>query len=318
MKLKLKTMEEIWKAHKGLLRGADPNLKVDWNRPLPDNQEAYGLIIARQNQWVNPKDPVQLAGSNLEKTIERLVPQIEDVWGHKLEEKPNVELVAPEDFVDRINHYQRLVNEMFGYGTLFRSPPTMYLATSHKTLILPDKFIIRKPRSSAAAHLAHVNVRASLNSDNFDSVFVPWDRAYFEEVLAEEISHALFRKARGEWGEDYVTSMKAIGPEGQKRINQITEISAQIAKERLCVQNASWGLYVVADAIQEVWANKNGRGDYSVLDALSRNMSLMKASTVDSIDFVEGSRMKVKFFYAHPTGKDRKKSFGQYTEFRIV
>ena len=305
MKLKFKSMEEIWQDHKNLLRAAEGNLPIDWAGRLPNDKEAYKILIRQRENWLNPREPIQLNNSKLEETLGRLIPQIENVWGRKMDATPAVELVAPEDLLGRVNHYLNLTNEMFGYGTLLESPPTMFLATSHKTLVLPTSFVARQQNESSPNTLSS----ESLYSSDFNIGIGPWDRAHLEVAISDQISRAMFRQARGEWGYDYVKAMREVGPRDEQTISVMLDSSAQIANERLCAQYPQWGLYVAADAITEIWGNRYARADYTGLNALSTAMPLINASMIDHLVFLDDDKMKVEFSRSHPSNAEKELIF---------
>ncbi len=292
--IKPKSMQQIWQVHKELLRRSNPTLPMDWNKSLPDDREAFGLLVLRQRRWLKPRDPIEVTESYLKDTVGRLKPQIEEVWGHKIEEMPFIDHVSPPLFFARLNHHQAMTNKAFGYGELHRLPPAMASAPYHKTIFLPERFMLVEPDSSPKG---------------FNYTDVPWDRAYFEGVLTEEISHALFRQARGEWSTDFVKAMKAVGSEAELIINRLAEASAQLAKERLCSQNKEWGFYVGIDAIKVLWGDSRTRGSYAGLDALSQNMTLVRASMIDYLMTQSGDRMAVGFFSDHPSCSKKKEVF---------
>jgi hypothetical protein len=302
----------IYEVHKGILKDSDPDLPpVNWDRELPDNREALGLLIRKGEKWLKPQEPIyQLDRSDLDGMICKLAPQIEWAWGHKFSDAFEPEIVAPEHFLARINEYLASVNSMFGYGSLSESPPTVFLCPTYKTLVVPDMFVIKKPELSKSDSVTFYKELDSLPLSEFGVIDVPWDRAFLEEVIAEDLSLSLFRQARSEWGEGFVEALKAVGPEAESSISRIGIVSAQIAKEKLCAKNPQWRFYVGVDALTSIWGNRYTMRYYAGLDALSQTMTLMRASMVDYVS-VMNNAVSVEFCTDHPSYSKKKEAFGK-------
>jgi hypothetical protein len=305
MEVKIESEAAIWQTHKDLLRKADISLSIDWDRRLPDNKEALDVLIRRSEQWVNPKTPVDLTESELKETVERLLPQIEEIWGRKMAEMPAIELAAPEAFLKQVKQYEDLTNSMFGYGESSESPPTAFLTPLQKTLLLPCRFILKAP-----GQLHGIGASASATSHTSEALSGPWDKSYLEEALATVLSQAIFRQARHEWGSDYLTSMMEVGPDSETKICAMANVSAQIANEKLCAQYPQWALHVVSDAILGVWEDEKALVDYAGLSALSKGMTLMRACMADNLRFTPNGEIRVEFFARHPFNSEKIEAFG--------
>jgi hypothetical protein len=232
--------------------------------------------------------------------LDFLVAEIQNIWGEKLGEMPAFEILPCENYLSRINELVREANNRFGYGGLCNPPPTMISFPDHGILIMPEKFIAQKAKRSST----------DATSADFDIMEFVWDRPFFEEVLYEELCHALFRQLRGEWKADYVRSMKAVGNDNEQRIRSINESAAQYAKE-IITQNIRpiWGLYVAAEKIYIAWQNRLGMNDYLGIDALSANRKLSQVTMVDDINIKDRHNVLVSFDPHHTSYTTKKQIF---------
>ena len=297
---RIKSFQDVWAGDKELVRLSRPDLTIDWDAAVPDQQSAYSILAAKSRQWQNPAEPFQLSYPSLSNVLDFLIVEVQNTWGDKLRENPNVEILPCEKYLPRINELELETNRKFGYGNLCRSPPTMYQFSSHGILLMPEKYLVRVPKGSSR----------DVTSADFDVMELDWDRPFFEEVLCEELCHALFRQLRGEWKSDYVKSMKAVGAEGERRIQSINEAAAQYAKENITrnIRHA-WGLYVAAEKIAVAWQNRMGMNDYLGIDALLAGRKLAQAVMVDDIDARVRSGISVSFDPRHPSYGIKKQRF---------
>ncbi len=304
-----KSIQEVWQTHKDLLRSADCSLPVNWDCQLPNDQEACKLLVLRGKKWTEPQEPVVLDDSSLQNMVYALIPQVQETYGAEIGELPALKLVAPEEFLPTLNHYQIEVNERFGYGSQFVSPPAMGLFALQGMLVIPDRFVVRKLSKN------ETDIRGSFldcaQSNVFETMDLAWDRPFLEETLAGLLSCALLRQARGEWNEDYVTSMAAVGYEAETTIGRIMDMSTQIATEQLCTLNPQWGFYVATDAIHGVWGDRFKREIYIGIDALSKQKSLGVASMVDDVGFTQEGKLAVTFCKDHPFDSTKRALFNE-------
>jgi hypothetical protein len=245
---------------------------------------------------MNPDEPMQLGSTELNGAVERLKPMIEQVWGRKMWEMPKVEIVAPENILEQINYHEDLSNKMFGYGGLSKVPRTVYLDEPQKVLVLPSACVFTKIRGTQQ----EVSFSDPGTFSDLEVVTAPWDRLYFERILAEMMSNVIARQARNEWGDDYVRSMKAVGPNAELRIYEIVVTCARIANERLCVQYPQLGFYVGADAMKAIWMDAWAQRVYIGLDALSQSKTLARAVMIDQLGFTDTSGIFIAFDRGHP------------------
>ncbi len=298
--VRVKTFPEVWENDKKLVRLSHPDLKIDWNAQLPSSKDAYEIFIAKSRQWQNSREPLLLNRKTLKEALDVLIPEIENVFGCKIQDKPIIEILSRDRYLPRINDLERETNVQFGYGGLSQSPPTMYHFSSHGILLIPEKYLVRVPKAYSGG----------INSANFDVRELIWDKAFFEEVLCEELSHVIFRQLRKEWRDDYVKSMKAIGPEGEARISSINEIMAQYVKEKIAKTfRNQWGLYVASEKIATTWQDRYGMNNYLGIEALSCDRGLAQVAMVDQILIENQERVDITFDHLHPSNKSKQDRF---------
>ncbi len=254
-KIQAKSYEQVWEKDKELLK----SIIIFGANRLPTSQNARSILITRQNRWKGPTKRLVLNQDSLDGVLARCLTDIKDSWGIELAELPFIELCDTQDYLPRIACLDKETNKQFGYGGVCKSPPTMYSSPFLKVLVMPKKFIVRKPTGAYTT---------DVESPDFESLEFKWDNAFFEEVLFEELSHALFRQIRGEWGDNYVKIMKELGHEKESKISLLNEVTAQVAKESIA-DRKGWNLYVVGEKIRLVWQDRAGMECYRAIDALS-------------------------------------------------
>ena len=305
---RVKSLEELWSFDKELLKKYNPDLPVDWNAPLPTDEEGYILLIQRQERWKNPSSPLKINKKSLNQIISRSVPFLKSAWQCGLEVLGDIdfEILEQADYMPRIDELQRAVNNKFGYGDEIKSPPAMFLCPTFKKLIMPDEFLVRNPKKNQEDLRGYAE--SSMNSSDFDVECFRWDAPFLEEVLNEEISHAVYRQTRGEWGEDYVRTMLAIGPEKEQIISLLNEIIALCIKERIAQSKPEQGLYVVADRISSIWGNSYARGIYLAIDSFSLSKPLSQIALLDFFSF-NHKYVFADFFPEHPFNSEKQEKF---------
>ena len=287
----IKHPSEIWRDDKNLVRLSHPDLRIDWNAQLPSNQDAHSILVKRSEQWLNPAEPFQLDEKILAEALGFLIPEVENVFDDKLKDRPAIEVLPKDRYLPRINELERETNKQFGYGSLCRSPPTMFHSPTNGILLMPEKYLVRVPRGQSW----------EVTSGDFDVRELTWDRSFFEEVLCEELSHVLFRQLRGEWKRDYVRAMKAIGPQGEEQVSSINETMAQHVKENIARHvRKQWSLYVASEKISLVWGNRDRMNDYLCVDALARDRNLAQVAMVDYVLARSQKELHVLFNHSHP------------------
>lgn len=298
--VKVKPFPVVWREDKELVRLSHPNLEIDWNAQLPNQQDVCSILVTKNQQWQNPPEPFQLNEKSLVEVLDSLIPEVENVFGDRLQERPAIEILPKSRYLPRINELERVTNAQFGYGNLCQSPPTMYHLSSHGILLIPERYLVRIPKGSSR----------DVTSANFDVMELPWDRPFFEEVLCEELSHVIFRQLRGEWREDYVRSMKNLGSEGEAQISSINEVIAQYVKENIArsIRN-QWGLYVASEKIAIAWQNRLGMNNYLGVGALLTDRKLAQVAMVDQISVQGEQGVYVSFNSLHPNHELKQQRF---------
>ncbi len=282
----VKSYPMIWERDKDMIKLSSTVLDLDWNSQFPSEQDALSILAAQSQQWKNPTDPFQLNKASLEETLNSLIQEIEAVWGDKLRYEPKVEILPQKEYLPRINELEKVDIRRLGYGEPINFPPTMYLSSSSGILIMPETNLVRVPKHPSSS---------ATGSIDFDIISLDWDRPFFEEVLCEELCHALFRQLRGEWKGGYSSSMKPIGSEASIRIKSINEAIALFTEEVIAKNGRNqWGLYVASDKVRAIWTDELGINDYLGIDALSSGKKLAQIAMVDDIK-AEGYGMQVSF-----------------------
>ncbi len=91
---KIKPYVEVWRRDKELLRLTKPELGIDWNSPMLTSQDAGTIFLARNERWKNPPQPFELDAASLATLVDSLVPEIEEVFGERLPQRPLVEILS--------------------------------------------------------------------------------------------------------------------------------------------------------------------------------------------------------------------------------
>ncbi len=302
--IKITHPSNIWARDKKILRSYNPNHNIDWNAPMPTNDEAVGILIERTKKWENPQTPLEVNANSLETIVSNLVQQIEDVWKGKFTEKPAVEIASsPNDYLFRINMLAGELNSRCGFGLLFDSPPTIYTSQYHGVILIPRKFIVRVPKDKG-----YPDPDDSLGSSNFRINELEWDKQFIEGVLADVLSQTLFRQIRGEWKQGYVDTSRALGFSKKPSIDLIKDVLTQYGREELTLnRHPDWGLYTVADKFNAVWKDKNKQGGYLAVMELAKEYPLHTIALIDDISLTARDNVKIKFFPKHPAYQQKVK-----------
>lgn len=303
---KVMSMQDIWSRDKQLLRGFDPNLQVDWDAQLPNNQEAFRLLVERGEKFSKPQDPIEVNEPALKAAVEDIKTKIQILWGADFIEEPVVELVESARYLPRITEIERDVNAQFGYGCVLQAPPGMFHSPSFGRIVLPRKFLVRVQGEGDL-----FASRNDIYSKKQRVLEFPWDRAYFESALCEELTHAMFRQLRGEWKKEYVESMKRLGPNKEAKISQFNEVIALHTVEQLALaEKPRWGFYTATDKISLVWGNRYARANYVAVDALVRKIKLAELAMADCFS-IESSKTSVlaDFYQEHPQNERKMQKF---------
>ncbi|GEM_PF-7134001 len=253
-KTKVKTYQEVWRRDKELL---SPIMQLDGD--MPTSEGAMKIFIARQNRWKAPQEPFVLTKGSLEAVLGSLKDDLTSICGCEIPEMPIMEICELPDYLPRLQELDRELNKAFGYGGVIQSPPTMGSFPFFKDIVMPRKFIVREPRTQYAT---------SVESADFYTSEHEWDKAFLEEALFGQLACALLRQVRGEWGEDYLKTIKKIGPEGQSAAYFLYDSAVQFAKEQAAARRG-WNLYVVGEKIGVAWQSRGGMETYRAIDALS-------------------------------------------------
>lgn len=294
----VKSPADIWRGDKKLLRSHKPEVPIDWYRGMPASQDAHNILVSRTGIWNNPPDPVELDGALLKDTLDWMIPDLQSVWGEKLEEPPQIELLPPSGYLARFIELQKETNAQFGSGIIIDSPSTAYLSPFHGRIILPQKCMFRTPKADFKYTLENM----IMSGQDLDVTEKSWDLPFFEEVLYEEMSHALFRQIRGEWKFEYVRCMTTVGPNIEACMSTLNELFAQYAKDTSALRSRrNWGLHIVAEKIVLVWQNMERMNTYRAIDALARSgYKLGRIAMIDGVSYVNNDYVDVLFEGSHP------------------
>ncbi|HLD36999.1 MAG TPA: hypothetical protein VJA86_00205 [Candidatus Nanoarchaeia archaeon] len=304
----IKSIEDLWKSDKELLKKQNHGIKIDWDASLPTDKEALDILVKQGENWQNPEKPIELNREFLRKTLAEIIPFLEDVWGEKYRKDFDFEIVSTEYFLQRINELEKKENALFGYGAESESPPTMGFFPIHARLVMPKNFLIRIPKRFSQENESYLKFLTS-SGNSFEVIEKPWDKAYFEQAFCSQLSSALFRQLRGEWKEDYVKCMKSVGPDKEERIGRLNKVIAQYSNDQIALKNCNeWGLHVVGDKIRNIWADHRLREDYCAIDALCQTRRLERVALADDV-FPQEKSIFVDFFLEHPSNLSKTEKF---------
>ncbi len=295
----IKSIEDLWKFDRELLKKRNNNINIDWGAALPTDKEALDILIKQGENWQNPENPIELNREFLRKTLADIVPFLEYAWGEKYRKDFDFEIVDTGYFLQRINELERKENALFGYGAESKSPPTMGFFPVHARLVMPKNFLIRVPKKFSPKDENYLEFLTS-SGNPLEVIEKPWDRTYFEQAFCSQLSNVLFRQLRGEWKEDYVKCMKPVGPDKEERIGRLNKIIAQYSNEQIALKDKNeWAFHVVAEKIRYIWTDHRIREEYCAVDALCQTRMLGQVAFADDI-FPVGKNIVVDFFPEYP------------------
>lgn len=281
---------DVWKRDKELLRKSVPNIGINWENTHPTNQDAYCILDTMGKAWESSCELSELDNFSLEKILEWLVTDLENLWKTKFEERPEIEILPTSKYMPRINELEAEINEQFGYGAVSRSPPTIYHFPSHGKILVPQRFLARKPKG---------RFTYDVTSADFDVEELTWNKPFLESVLARNLSTVLFRQLRCEWKSDYVRAMRAVGPYNEQTIRMLGGTIAQYINEVIASGNRpQWSLYVVGDKIG-IWQSHEQMDNYRAIQALSAVRDVSQIAMIDAMN-VDGNKVIVDMSRKHP------------------
>ncbi len=292
----MKLLEEIWKEDKKLLNLSSSGINIDWEGKLPHAGDLYKLLLKNSEIWQSPKETLEIDSSSLNSILDFLIPQIEDIFDKRFQDF-NIEIVRTKDFLPRINEIEKKLCELIGYGDLSGEAPTMYHSPTG-IILVPEKYIVSYSEDGSLK--------------NLKTVELSWDKNYFEQVLNEELTHALFRQIRGEWKENYVKSMKALGIKAEHRISVLNESIALYVREEIAKsERPEWGIHLVYDKLRRFWPDELAMNDYRAIIALLANKKLSQIAMADELIIKPTSGVDVSFDSNHPFSKEKRKFYSE-------
>lgn len=301
----VKSFAEIWLGDKKLLEG-NPDIKINWDGNVPAENDALGVLKARNEHWQMPTETITLNQTSLDKIIEILTSEVENSWQSKFHDKPKVEIVEPRRFLPRMNKLEREVNKQIGYGTLSTSIPQMASYPSEGVILIPSKFVAKVPVTPKYSRIKLQDVK------KFNTVEFPWHMKYLEYVLYEALSIALYGQLRGEWKSEYVAAMKTLGPDFSKAINSM---SSAFNQKRLEVtsnnEHNEWKLYAVSNKILKYLGYNPQMDFYIVADAVSQTRSIAQSAMIDIGILLpnQNDTVLVGIHSNHPNYIDKRRKF---------
>lgn len=289
------SFQEVWKTDKELIKLSDPDIKINWKNELPDNRDVYQILFKISEKWKNPKEPFQLSEGYLKENLSTLTSKIENIWKENFKENPEIEILSNDNYLPRIQELERETNAKFGYGNSCRSPPTMFLSVMHGKIILPQNYIVRINKEKGD------DFNTSVLSENFDTKELIWDKPFFEMVFSKMLANVLFRQIRGEWKQDYVKAMLAVGGESEMAIISLNAILAQCTGEYIAKKfKPTQGIYLAGDKIGTVWQNRAVMGEYRAVESLRGRYNLSQIAMADLLYITPENRVAVVFNRKHP------------------
>lgn len=269
---------DLWTLDKGMLRGYPETIEIDWASNKPTPSDFATLTSAKERKWLNPENPFEVNPESIGEITQNLIPELEETWQAHFREMPTIEAVSPANYLPRMQELDRMSMVQAGYGMVGNFIPGA-VCYPIGVIVVPRKYMIRGTDGNISEHT--------------------WDKPYLEQIMSEELSHALFRQLRYEWKEDYSKVMGILGPEVGRRISLLNEVLAQNAKDRLSLNHPNWSLYVVAEKMLFIYTRKPGQWedmkamhDYMGILALSGRFKLSEIAMIDNM-IVPGKIPKV-------------------------
>lgn len=257
------------------------------------------------------KDEEIIEKKDIVKCVERIIEEVESVWNKELTEY-SIRVIPAKKFLIRLQIMDQEINRLLPpekRKEIHSSSPGAITYCSKKEILIPDKYIAR-----------FIELPESMRLDPYDpkirkmkakQKYLRWKRPVLESVVAEEVSHLIFRQERGEAGKreytDYITNCSK---EALSWIAQTNEVLAQYIGEKILI-SPEHAPIVLRDRIISLWTNSQRRETYKAIQALNQHYPIDKLASFDTIvlppGMVETTPQIIAFlmFDEHPTYQRR-------------
>jgi len=302
--LKTLTPGDIWEKSKRNLRRYNPSLDFNWESIVPGNLEASFLLNERWRLWHSPKRSVVANKEILNRTLENLIPRIEGIFQADLS-PVSMQVLDTDEYCQITQECEKETKRAAGFGDTPEFPACAYLFPYQRKIFFPENFL------AVSKHAT----KSPLIPSRYEVSQMPWDKGFFDLILCHLVSAAMFIQIRGEWGEDYIKSIKSLG---KKKLNEIISVKNTIGQrviERISEEsNGSFAFYGVADQILNVWAQDEMVGKYLIIDALSKDHTLAQISCLDQISYDGLLGPVIGFYHNHPSYQEKRKRYERRQE----
>jgi hypothetical protein len=288
LQVRIMDYRDAWTRDKELLRKYVEPVDIDWDMEFPQDEDARSVYLLHCARVKNPHQPIELTTRYLEESVQRLIPEIEQMYSAHFKEIPTVEIVRPDQYLARVNEIERAVNAQFGYGDVSYQIPTIFSSAEHGSIVFPSRFVTA------------------------DAVEFQWGKAWFEVLLSDALAQMLFRQLRGEWKDDFHTALKQVGPSlGEMIKSHNRTIKQHVLEELALATHPEWAPHVAADKIPMVWQNTDGMETYRAIGALRQVRTFGQIAMADFTTVIEQDIVTATFIPTHPNNRMKKLKFNQ-------
>jgi len=292
---------DMWPKDNTLLRLSCPDLPIDWESQKPTPAIATAVTERKVAYWKNPPHPITVSLEYVTSAVSRLQLLVQDEWKAKLVDDIDIQVTPLTGYLPTIHaaEFSRHVEVENAEQCL--SPPTMFLAPWEGKLIIPENFIVRVQNAPGSERVSN---------PLFDIEEYQWDTPFFESVLFQMLSYALFRQLRGEWKEGYMVTVENISNDAMNNTGTINNTAALYAAEEAArKKEPSWGLYVVADKLWSIWQIHEEMAAYLTINALATSRPLSSAAMIDSAYAKDRNSTVYTFEPTHPRHSQKLQRF---------
>ena len=297
--LEMPSYEELWARDKELLRGARPDLEIDWESEVPNNEDELEIVSTRSGLLERASDWSVNQG-DIERILGELRGGVEEIFGQGLANDVEVEVVGAESIIERSHEIQTDAIMKIGWGERSKMPSGIEFYPHKGLILVPDRLPLLVPKG-----LYKGDAISNMRTMDADVRIVPWDEFNLEANLANELSNVMYRQLRGEWREGYIEAAKALG----RRFTGNTGVSATYyVTDRLAKNHSDWGLHVVSMNFFSGWSDRRRVDSYRAFEGVAEDRGLKMACLYYSIS-VSDERVIVDYNTDHPNTAKTKRLF---------
>jgi hypothetical protein len=262
----VQSVAQIWKEDKELLEQHEHDFGL--GNEYPTQVDMVNVLEYASDRFLNPRDPMVVDKDTVEEIVVSLIPEIEGLFGEKMQQVPEIEVRGEDDLFARAVELEEEVNADVGFGDTSQTPSPIHMFPSLNKLL--------------------VGARSPVVDLSGDVEYVDHDGNRFEQMLAAYLIIMMSRQLREEYGDQYATVAKSLAMGPIFNLNQapmfLNQALMQYGEEELAKEgHRDWAPFVVHDKFRGAYGNKDIMEIYRCVKALAEVMPLGKIAMIDSM-----------------------------------